>query len=148
MILYNCHHAGDEYRINKFNGGDFEASYLVSREGCQCPAGHRPSCRHRQMLPEMIDRGLVNSHLFLNWDHPSKPTCDFEGNVNTMTVIDEASPVKDEIWLGFNPVVPEGQHVEEDTKPALFVEMPLGIPEREGIKYPIASAAPKPFRRI
>lgn len=129
MSIYNAHHDGDQYRITKFTDGNPESSYLCTHSECTCPAGHRDSCRHRQMLPEMIDRGLVNSHLFLNWDHPARPTCDFEGNH----------------CMGF---LVEGQHVEEDTKPALFVEMPLGIPEREGIKYPIASAAPKPFRRI
>jgi hypothetical protein len=79
--IYNCHHDGDQYRITKFVDGSPEGSYLTTFSECECPAGARDTCRHRQMLPEFIDRELVNTHLFLNWDHPSKPTCDFEGCV-------------------------------------------------------------------
>lgn len=78
--IYNCHHDGDQYRITKFVDGTPEGSYLTTFSECECPAGHRDTCRHRQMLPEFIDRNLVNTHLFLNWDDKFKPTCDFEGN--------------------------------------------------------------------
>jgi hypothetical protein len=78
--IYNCHHDGDQYRITKFVDGNPESSYLTTFESCECPAGHRDTCRHRQMLPAMLDRNLVNTHLFLAWDQPDKPTCDFEGN--------------------------------------------------------------------
>jgi hypothetical protein len=66
--LYNLHTDGDQYRITKFRDGDVEASYLCTEEECECPAGHRASCRHRQMVPEMVARGLVDSHWFWNFD--------------------------------------------------------------------------------
>jgi hypothetical protein len=79
MILYNCHTDGDEYRITKFIDGNPESSYLLSHAECQCPAGSRPTCRHRQMLPVFLNSGIVDTHLFLNWDN-GHYTCDFEGN--------------------------------------------------------------------
>jgi hypothetical protein len=77
--LYNCHHDGDQYRITKFIDGNPESSYLTTHRECDCPAGSRPTCRHRQMLPEFLERDLVNSHLFIAWDLPHRPTCEFDG---------------------------------------------------------------------
>lgn len=59
MILYSLRTAPFGYTITKFDD-DFnvEASYDLSTIGstCTCPAGARPSCRHRKMLPRMLDR--------------------------------------------------------------------------------------------
>lgn len=30
------------------------ASYTTTRDTCTCPAGHRPTCRHRQMWPILM----------------------------------------------------------------------------------------------
>lgn len=70
---------GLSYRITKFVDGEVESSYLTSRSECECPAGHRSTCRHRQMLPEMLNRGLLNTHYFLDWDQGMR-TCDFQGS--------------------------------------------------------------------
>lgn len=68
-ILYNCKHAGDQYRITKFNSeGDPESSYLTTFEECDCPAGKRPMCRHREMLPKFIQRGAVDTGWFFDYD--------------------------------------------------------------------------------
>lgn len=83
--LYNCRHDGDQYRVTKFHDGEVQGSYLVTHSECTCPAGSRPTCRHRQMLPEFIDRHLVNSHLFWNHDDGGF-SCDFEGNPARETV--------------------------------------------------------------
>lgn len=66
--LYNCKHSGDQYKITKFDS-DFnvEASYLCDLHSCECPAGHRPKCRHREMLPKFIARDAVGTEWF--WDH-------------------------------------------------------------------------------
>lgn len=69
VALYNCRHSGDEYRISKFDHHfDLESSYLCSLEECTCPAGHRPTCRHRQMLPKFIARGAIDSEWFFDFD--------------------------------------------------------------------------------
>lgn len=66
--LYNCKHSGDQYRITKFDSDwNVEASYLCDLVACECPAGHRPKCRHREMLPKFIQRGHIGDEWF--WDH-------------------------------------------------------------------------------
>lgn len=67
-ILYNCHTDGDNYRITKFNDGEVESSYLCSESECQCPAGSRPVCRHRLMLPMFLNRGAVDTFWFLDFE--------------------------------------------------------------------------------
>lgn len=65
------------YRITKFTDGEVESSYHTSREACECPAGVRPTCRHRQMLPHMLNAQIVNTHWFMLW--PEAQVVDFEG---------------------------------------------------------------------
>ena len=69
MTLYSAKTSDGSFRITKFDGDlNPEASYLTSPEACECPAGVRPTCRHRQMLPEFLARDAVDSPLFLDWD--------------------------------------------------------------------------------
>lgn len=68
--LYNCRHSGDQYRISKFSIPDFnvESSYLCDATGCDCPAGHRPTCRHREMLPKFLAREAVGTEWLFDYD--------------------------------------------------------------------------------
>lgn len=69
MTLYNCRHSGDQYRITKFDSDmNPQGSYLLSLKECECPAGVRPTCRHRQMLPKFIGRGHVGDEWFFDFD--------------------------------------------------------------------------------
>ena len=69
MTLYNCRHSGDQYRITKFDSDmNPEGSYLCTLEECECPAGVRPTCRHRQMLPKFIARSHVGDEWFFDFD--------------------------------------------------------------------------------
>ena len=68
-FLYLCRHAGDEYMITKMdNLGNVESSYLCTQEECTCPAGVRPTCRHRQMLPKFLSREAVNTQWAFDYD--------------------------------------------------------------------------------
>ena len=68
-ILYNCKHDGDQYRITKFDHDmNVESSYLCTERECECPAGHRPMCRHREMLPKFIHRKAIGTEWFLDYD--------------------------------------------------------------------------------
>ena len=68
-ILYNCRHDGDQYRITKFDSDmNVESSYVCTTEECICPAGVRPTCRHRQMLPKFIARQHVGDEWFFDFD--------------------------------------------------------------------------------
>lgn len=61
MILYNLRKTSDGFMLAKF-GPDFnvEAVYHLQPQvggyTCDCPAGHRPSCKHRKMLARMIPK--------------------------------------------------------------------------------------------
>lgn len=70
-FLYNCRHAGDEYRITKFDEHYVPvegSSYLCTHKECDCPAGQRPMCRHREMLPKFIARDKVNTGWMYDYD--------------------------------------------------------------------------------
>lgn len=66
--LYNCKHDGDQYRITKFDS-EFNplSSYLTTREECDCPAGHRPVCRHRTMLHDFLEHDHIDDNFFYNY---------------------------------------------------------------------------------
>ncbi len=69
MSLYNCRHSGDQYRITKFDVDmNVEASYLCTTSECDCPAGVRPTCRHREMLPRFLQRQYVGTEWFFDYD--------------------------------------------------------------------------------
>ena len=69
MTLYNLKTDGDQYRITKFtNDLDVESSYLLSFSECECPAGSRPSCRHRNMLKDMLAYGITNTDMFYDYE--------------------------------------------------------------------------------
>src|SRR5258708_7476470 len=67
--LYNCKHSGDQYRITKFDEHmNVESSYLCTTKECECPAGKRPKCRHREMVPRFIQRGTVGTEWCYDYD--------------------------------------------------------------------------------
>jgi hypothetical protein len=82
MTLYNLRSALDDYRITKFTRDlDVESSYLLTRDElgalqCECPAGVRPTCRHRQMFPDLLP--LVDTEFF--WEFDRRCVCDSDGN--------------------------------------------------------------------
>lgn len=69
VTLYNCRKAGDQFRVTKFDDGmNVESSYLCTETKCECPAGVRPSCRHREMLPKFIQRQHIGDEWFFDFD--------------------------------------------------------------------------------
>jgi len=87
VTLYNLKTDGDEYRITKFdNQLNVESSYLLSLSECECPAGSRPTCRHRQMLPEMLAYDMANTGMFY----------DFETKVVLQSTVEEYPEVEAE----------------------------------------------------
>lgn len=99
IALYNCctqiNKDGEQlYKITKFTDGDVESSYITTRSTCNCPAGQRPTCRHRQMLPAFLNLGVVNTQWFIEWDNPLATivVCDFQGNLRSVATPDLAAP--------------------------------------------------------
>lgn len=67
MTLYNSKTEGDSLRVTKFDSDlNVESSYLTTAENCECPAGHRSTCRHRQMYP--ILQTIANLPQFWDFD--------------------------------------------------------------------------------
>lgn len=67
MILYNLKTEGPDFRITKFDDGlNPESSYLVNPSGCECPQGHKSTCRHRKMLGAI--QKVVDTELFYCFD--------------------------------------------------------------------------------
>lgn len=67
MTLYNLRTTETGYRITKFDSDlNISSSYNVSMIACECPQGHKPTCRHRKMLPLMLDR--VDTAWFWHYD--------------------------------------------------------------------------------
>lgn len=90
-ILYNCHSDNFGFRITKFNDGEVESSYICTESTCECPAGVRTSCRHRQMLPMFIARGAVDSWWFLDFERKgwvsNEPLEAIETRISTKPVL-------------------------------------------------------------
>lgn len=70
MTLYSCKHDGDQYRITKWDSDfNIQSSYLCTITECECPAGSRDRCRHREMLPQFLEReGAIAKGWFLDFD--------------------------------------------------------------------------------
>lgn len=67
MTLYNAKTEGHSLRVTKFDSDlNPESSYLTTSELCECPAGVRSTCRHRQMYP--ILRTIADKNEFWDFD--------------------------------------------------------------------------------
>lgn len=67
-MIYNCKTTTTGYRITKFDDDlNVESSYETTLAECTCPQGSKPTCRHRQMLPEFLLKGAVDNATFLCW---------------------------------------------------------------------------------
>ena len=124
MIFYNCKPALDDgrYVITKFSTDlDVESSYTTSIDECECPAGVRPSCRHRQMLPHFIASGHIADDWFFcyddqTWHQPFEP-------IETETEIE--SEIEREAYFGADvsvasPSAPAGEVEPVVPSPAPF----------------------------
>lgn len=98
--LYNCRHDGDIFRITKFDSDwNVEASYLCDLVACECPAGHRPSCRHRQMLPKFIQREHLGDEWFFDFDRGGWIQGASKDLEPSLTIVTNAIVDEDEIEL-------------------------------------------------
>lgn len=67
MNLYNLRTAEPAFTITKFDSDlNPESTYTVDAASCTCPQGHRPTCRHRRMLPLLLPR--VDTAWFLRFE--------------------------------------------------------------------------------
>ena len=67
--IYNLKVTDKGYGITKFSADlDPESYYIVSPEECECPQGHKPTCRHRRMLPMFLALARQDTEYFLDFD--------------------------------------------------------------------------------
>ena len=88
--------------LDKFDTDlNFLAEYNVAPDYCSCPAGPRPSCRHRKMLPRMLGKvGLPEFYCYETntWHRPLPAELETDLSDKKTVVIDEASAVTQEMW--------------------------------------------------
>jgi hypothetical protein len=102
--LYSLRTDGSDHRITKFVDGEVESSYLTSRDACECPAGHRATCRHRQMLPQLLAEGIANTHWFWNFD--LHRVVDFDGMLKSnFDAMNELANIPGVQMLDLNDIV-------------------------------------------
>lgn len=80
MTIYSYRSTG--YVTKWDSDGNVEASYQVSEQGCTCPAGTRPTCRHRTMLSRLIP--IADTHWFLSWDYDRGEVVDLHGTPKSL----------------------------------------------------------------
>lgn len=133
MTLYNLKTDGDHYRITKFtNDLEVESSYLCSEAECECPAGHRPSCRHRQMLPVLLAGNALNNAVFYDFDtqtfyqSANAETSDFDSQPDEIQ-----SPSEAEIATALDQSAPQSGENPPLSEPASETAAPQNTAERE-----------------
>ena len=70
----------DDLEIDETDGRP--ASYITSIDACDCPAGHRDTCRHRQMVPEFISTERVNTPWL--YDHDNQRWFYYDANAGKL----------------------------------------------------------------
>jgi len=147
-ILYNCRHAGDQYRITKFDADmNVESSYLCTPSECDCPAGVRPTCRHREMLPRFLHRNHIGDEWFYDYDRGGwvQQGPEWAQSAPELTGLQE-----EQILMGFhNPPEPTDLPPEADP----FDSLPTGVNMipldcLEGLHNAIAEAVGEPEAKL
>jgi hypothetical protein len=159
--LYSLRTDGVQFRITKFVDGEVESSYICNTRECECPAGHRATCRHRQMLPQLLAERIVDTHWFYDFD--TRRVVDFDGtlksNFDAMNELAQRPQAvteqpqltglqEEQILMGFHndPAVGEAQHVEVTSRPH---SPTVTTPDFDsGDAGSIPAVAAKPWRRL
>lgn len=138
--LYSIRTDGDQWRITKFVDGEPEGSYLVSTEACECPAGHRHTCRHRQMLPQMLAHKLYDTHWFFCFDTGGQ-IVDFNGT--SKHLLDQlAAPRHTDLMISPEAIEAELSRTQEET-----VQDTLSLPD-EAVEINAHKRSAAPWRRL
>jgi hypothetical protein len=140
MILYSIRRGPKGHQITKFDD-DFNpaATYDVSVGACSCPAGPRPTCRHRKMLSRMLAKVDTDEFYCYETQTWHRPLSAEGGNVDSPTT--EAEREVDNFTR---------QAVEQlaaTLEPPIEPTDPLLVVELSAIEPPKPSAQPPTIRR-
>lgn len=139
MSLYNLRSNPSSqlpYTITKFdNDLNPESVYFLGTTVCECPAGHLPKCRHRTMLPTLVER--VDTSWFWCFE-----TQTWEDPTGAAKINDEAEPLPEvEEELENDGDIPDtGEEPATPIEVEAKVEAPLGVGQA-------SSRGPQPFKR-
>lgn len=131
MSIYNLRTSDDSFIITKFTSDlDVESSYTVTLSECECPAGRRPTCRHRQMLPTMLAQGIEDTGGFYDFDNDQflEPEVMDQGLSDDVDGIPDTLEGDDKLDVTETSSEPALHHV-------LTTEQLLNLPQYEGVPY-------------
>lgn len=154
MTLYNLRTDPAGFRVTKFDDDlEVESSYLMDFDPtepgspviCECPAGIRPTCRHRQMLPTLLER--LDTAWFL--DHETQewvdPTGQAEIEIKEHNEAELDAKLPDGLYAIPGDLHP-GDKAKADQQIADAIEAHKA--EREAREFELDRPAPKPLRRV
>ena len=141
MSLYNLRSSGysdpDKFAITKFDE-DMNPlnTYDVSLNECTCPAGVRPTCRHRTMLPHFLATNRFDNDWFYDfesgkWEQPFEP---LDEPASAASDTDNQAPGHTDLMI--SPEAIE-EALASATAPETVIEQPS-----------LALAPAKPWRRV
>lgn len=128
MTLYNLKSADGQFRITKFDDDlNPESSYLVSDTECECPAGHRPTCRHRQMLSIMLKANALDQPTF--YDHDNRTFYDMApAGESYLELLQESTQITADPILSDEEIASLPDGVEKDNAVGDEIQSPTAHP--------------------
>jgi hypothetical protein len=142
-ILYSCKSVtsdGGNFRITKWDDNEPITTYLCTTTECDCPAGSRSTCRHREMLPRFIDRGAVNTGW--HWDH------DRGGWVDNRDMVGEDPGLGFTVMSLDDPIALHNAIAEAVGEPEARLSSSSDTNHRPDTNHQPLPAKPKPWRRF
>lgn len=108
-----------------------ESTYSLGHTVCECPAGHRPTCRHRQMLPKLISR--VDTAWFYcfetgEWEDPTGNAEEHDAVAKEDEVTGGLQGLAPEIVEGTKEAADRDEHPAEQAPPPDVVMAPQAKP--------------------
>jgi hypothetical protein len=158
--LYNCKRIdATHYRVTKFDSGfvPFEhhdgtaSTYVCTEKTCDCPQGHKPSCRHRKMLPFFLEEEHVDDNWFFIWDTHQWIKAD---GIFAEAMEEQNTMEKSGMWTGVGVGI---RATDEQLPPlppgtSLVADIPfIPAPDKEGGNQPASatpSSRPSTYRRM
>ena len=150
-----------EFIVMKFDSDyEVESVYALSAGLCVCPAGHKPTCRHRKMLPMFLAQHHVDDGWFLDWDtrlwrKPLGPESEMSYEHDKVALVDLSATLADYTTLpkaAALPCVAPGPGQEPDPEATPMMDTIRTLAAEEDTQPPQASppAAPPapPLSRV
>ena len=108
--------------------------YTLSNDGCDCPQGHKDTCRHRKMLPFFLENEHIDDGWFFSWSTHQwlKPSGIFAENIIDPIVtpdLDVRELVDTMEYVGITTVVIDEHTFEGSPKDVSAVPSPQPSPK-------------------